>query len=126
MIHKFIVNSKINKAFLLKAQFKEDKQVFLKKENYILDNPEKEISTIYLGSKANFDLNKLISILRLIVNHNERIYQIDASTFTNKKITIDDVTKNFIYIWYEVYGKQFNLKTKKIKDKFYISIALGQ
>lgn len=116
MIHKFIVNSKINKAFLLKAQFKEDKQVFLKKENYILDNPEKEISTIYLGSKANFDLNKLISILRLIVNHNERIYQIDASTFTNKKITIDDVTKNFIYIWYEVYGKQFNLKTKKIKD----------
>ena len=116
MIHKFIVNSKINKAFLLKAQFKEDKQVFLKKENYILDNPEKEISTIYLGSKANFDLNKLISILRLIVNNNERIYQIDASTFTNKKITIDDVTKNFIYIWYEVYGKQFNLKTKKIKD----------
>ena len=116
MIHKFIVNSKINKAFLLRAQFKEDKQVFLKKENYILDNPEKEISTIYLGSKANFDLNKLISILRLIVNHNERIYQIDASTFTNKKITIDDVTKNFIYIWYEVYGKQFNLKTKKIKD----------
>ena len=116
MIRKFIVNSKINKAFLLRAQFKEDKQVFLKKENYILDNPEKEISTIYLGSKANFDLNKLISILRLIVNHNERIYQIDASTFTNKKITIDDVTKNFIYIWYEVYGKQFNLKTKKIKD----------
>ncbi|WP_022935684.1 M17 family metallopeptidase [Mesomycoplasma moatsii] len=116
MIHKFIVNSKINKAFLLKAQFKEDKQVFLKKENYILDNPEKEISTIYLGSKANFDLNKLISILRLIVNNNERIYQIDASTFKNKKITIDDVTKNFIYIWYEVYGKQFNLKTKKIKD----------
>ena len=113
MIHKFIINSLQPKTFLLVGKFKEDKKIEIEKENYIFDNPEDETSSIYLGSKKDFNLDKLIFTLKMIISNEQRSYQIDAISFATSKISINDVIKNFIYVWYEINGKTFNMKTTK-------------
>ncbi len=116
-IINFINDTREEKTFLIKGFFKESKTTLVKKEKNIFDNIDQEISYIYLGSKDNFDLNKLDKIILLILKNNLRIYQIDTNSFTTKKIKIDDVVRSFIYNWHEINGKQFTLKTKKIKYK---------
>ncbi|MBD5423423.1 MAG: leucyl aminopeptidase family protein [Mycoplasma sp.] len=116
-ILNFINDERENKTFLIKLIFDENKNNFFKKENYIFDDVEKEISYVYGGNKKEFNLSKLESILKLIITNNERNYQIYSNSFVTSKIKIDDVVKSFIYIWHEIHGKQFNLKTEKNKYK---------
>ncbi len=123
MIRKFISKNLIKNSFLLVGKFKEDKKIELEKEKYIIDNPNNETSTIYLGSKKDFDLNKLVDVLEFIVANKERSYQIDVDSFVTSKIKELDVIKNFIYTWYKFFGQSFNLKTTKeqIKLKYLLT-----
>lgn len=116
-IINFINDIREEKTFLIKGFFKESKTPLIKKEKYIFDNIDEEISHIYLGSKDEFDLNKLDEMMLLILKNNLRMYQIDANSFITKKIKKDDVVKSFIYNWHDINGKQFNLKTQKTKYK---------
>ena len=113
MIRKFISNTLKPNTFLLVGKFKEDRKKIIEKENYFQDNPEDETSSIFLGSKNDFNLSKLISTLKFIISNKERSYQIDINSFITSKIKEEHIIKNFIYVWYEIHGKQFNLKTKK-------------
>ncbi len=116
-IINFINDEREEKTFSIKGVFSEDKKIFIKKDQYIFDDIENEISYLYLGSKNDFDINKLNEAINLILKNNLRSYQIDSLSFITKKVKLDDVVKSFIYNWHDINGKQFNLKTQKIKFK---------
>ena len=104
-IINFINDIREEKTFLIKGFFKESKTPLIKKDKYIFDNIDEEISHIYLGSKDEFDLNKLDEMMSLILKNNLRMYQINANSFNTKKIKKDDVVKSFIYNWHDFNGK---------------------
>ncbi len=108
--------------FLLSGVFRENNNnSIFEKENFIFDDPTNEKSWIYLGAKKDFNVEKLISTLRYIMSNNKREYKLDASSFTSLKVNEDDVVRNFIYVWHEFYGKEFNLKSKKeSKERIHI------
>lgn len=116
-ILNFINNEKEEKTFLISPCFDEDAKCNLKKENYIYDDVEKEESYIHLGSKKDYNLNKLIATIKFIINNNQRSYQINAEAFALNKVKVSDIARQFIYIWHEFNGKSFNLKTTKEKLK---------
>lgn len=111
MIKEFITNKTISSTFLLKAKFED------KKQQYFFDDSNKQTSIIFLGKKEKFDLNKLKSVFNFIISNKNRSYQIDASTFKTNKINETEILKTFIYTWYEINGKKFNLKSNIEKPK---------
>lgn len=115
MIKKQILTFKPSKTFLIKATFKEEKKLSFEKENYIYDNPIKEESLIYLGSKNELKINKIENAFLSIFLNKKRDYAIDIQSFLNNNIDEKQIIELFIYLWTSIYGKKLDLKTSKEK-----------
>ena len=123
-IINFINDIREEKTFLIKGFFKESKTPLIKKEKYIFDNIDEEISHIYLGSKDEFDLNKLDEIMSLILKNNLRMYQIDANSFITKKIKKDGndfIVEGLVENWDASKPITFIIKKNEGKDNYTVS-----
>lgn len=117
------ITTKNKTQFVLKAAFDEkglNKDV-IKKVNTITEFISKREAVIFLGKKADFNKDTLISAAKLLAK-TKRDLQIDVKTFITKNVNeaevVTAITENYIYINGEVY----TLKTKKKEEPSNINL----
>lgn len=115
-----------NKIFAL---FKEDSKFSsLKikskiKENVFYDFIEPNITFIYLGEKEKYNQVKLEKTIKYIALNSFKEYDIDLKSFVTSEFSESLLLKFFLSIENKWNQKPFNLKTKKRKEKNFLTIV---
>jgi leucyl aminopeptidase len=88
----------------------------IKSKNIITEFLDKNKAFIYLGKKEKLDINLFKKTSNIIVNL-KRDYQVDVSTFINKKLSEKIIVREITESYILKHGEVYNLKTSK-KPKF--------
>ncbi len=110
-----IIKSKSNKKFVLIAEFNNENAF-----GQIIENASNSISTIFLGKKSEFTVNKLSKVIEILFLNSKRSYEIMVSSFQTNIIKEEEVVRQFIEQNILINGKKFSKKTcdKKIKQTY--------